>query len=210
MPTPDTVTIPRLTTPRLLLRAYRRDDFDAFAADAADPLARAHMGGVQDRRTAWRHSLPASGSWVIGGMGWWIVEDRERGVVGSVGVFRREVRPDVEMGWVIHRPHWGRGFASEAAAAALRHAMEVWRAGRVIAIVGKGNEASAGVARKIGMRREGEIDYFGETDDLFVFEEQDRVATKLDAPVHIGMPVTHEAPPSPTGAGAARARGDRR
>jgi [ribosomal protein S5]-alanine N-acetyltransferase len=56
---------------------------------------------------------------------------------------------------VCDRPFWGRGYASEAAKAALDHALSEL-GGRVIAIIAPDNAASHGVAKRIGMRRESE------------------------------------------------------
>lgn len=161
--------IPRIQTPRLLLREPRLADFEVFAADAADPLARAHIGGPQDRREAWRRLHISAGGWVLQGMGWWTVEALGGGPVGSVGVFRRETGPEVEIGWIIHRSSWGKGYATEAARAALRHAVEVWGIRRVTAYIPKENAASVAVATKIGMHAEGEAELYGEWDLLYAW-----------------------------------------
>jgi len=148
-------SVPRLTTARLLLREPRLDDFESFAANAADPLARVHIGGPLSRREAWRRFLAAAGTWVTQGKGWWVIEVPGLGPVGTVGVFRRETGPELEIGWSVDRPFWGRGFASEAAQAALDDALS--RLGdRVIALIAPDNAASMAVAVHIGMRREGE------------------------------------------------------
>jgi RimJ/RimL family protein N-acetyltransferase len=87
-----------------------------------------------------------------------MIEDPEHGAVGSVGVFRRETGPELEIGWHVLRPFWGRGYASEAAKAALDYALNDLQAARVIAIVAPANAPSHAVAQRIGMRREGEKD----------------------------------------------------
>lgn len=155
------VTIPRIQTARLLLREPQRTDFEALSVDAADPIAMAHLGGPTTRREVWRNFLLGAGSWLVSGAGWWTVEHPTRGPVGTVGVFRRELRPDLEMGWVIVRAHWGQGFATEAASAALHFARQSWPQERVIAHVDQGNQASIGVAEKLGFRLEGPADFYG-------------------------------------------------
>src|SRR5450830_1666682 len=40
-----TIAVPYLHTERLLLREYRREDFDVFAAHLADPVSAFHLGG---------------------------------------------------------------------------------------------------------------------------------------------------------------------
>jgi RimJ/RimL family protein N-acetyltransferase len=164
-------SIPHIMTARLLLREPRLDDFEAFAANAADPLARTHIGGPLARRDAWRTFLALAGTWLLQQKGWWTIDLPGTGTIGEVGVFRRETGPEPEIGWALHRAHWGRGYAREAAQAALDHAVRVQGARRVIAFVGVNNAPSAGVAECIGMRRETELDFYGSRHWRFAFGE---------------------------------------
>jgi RimJ/RimL family protein N-acetyltransferase len=167
--TPPATTIPRVDTERLLLREWRLGDFDGYANEMADPLARVHMAGVVDRRAAWRFFVAGAGMWMLLGTGWWAIELRAtRECVGMVGIFYRETQldhmttADLEIGWTIYRPHWRRGFATEAARAALRFGFERLSPPRVIAHVSPDNSASIGVARAIGMTFDAETDFYGE------------------------------------------------
>ncbi len=66
-------------------------DFEACAANFADPAATMFMGGVIDRRAAWRIFAAQTGSWFLNGGGWRAIQQREGGsVVGTVGAFLRE------------------------------------------------------------------------------------------------------------------------
>jgi hypothetical protein len=74
---PFAACVPRLSTARLLLREPRLGDFDAFAANGADPVACAASGvPVRDRREAWRSFHSAAGHWLVHGIGGWF--DRPR------------------------------------------------------------------------------------------------------------------------------------
>jgi RimJ/RimL family protein N-acetyltransferase len=163
------VLVPRLKTARLLLREPRIEDFERFAANVADPLARFHIGGALTRRDAWRHFHAMAGNWMTQGMGWWAVEEPTLGVVGYVGVFRRETVPEHEIGWSIDREHWGKGFAAEAARAALDFTVATRDAERIVAYVGTKNEQSVSVATKIGMRLEAEVTFYDAPHFLYVF-----------------------------------------
>ena len=168
---PFTATIPRIQTDRLLLREHRRADFDDFAANSADPEATTFLSGVSDRRTAWRIYLASTGSWVLDGRGWWSVELRATGVmVGTVGVFVRESAPDFEIGWTVFRAHWRKGYGAEAAQAALDHAFTDYGTKRVIAHIDPKNEGSIGVALKIGMRFEGDADFYGQPTSRYAID----------------------------------------
>lgn len=163
---PDTApptAVPRVRTARLLLREFRREDFDAFAANMADPIAMEHLNGVLDRRGAYRVFAGAMGYWMLEGAGWWAIElEAERAIVGTVGAFYRERPCDLEVGWTIFRPYWRRGIASEAAAAALEFGFTRLGERRAIAHIDAGNAASVGVSQKLGMQYEGEVDFFGQ------------------------------------------------
>jgi RimJ/RimL family protein N-acetyltransferase len=155
--------IPRIRTARLLLRELRESDFDAFAQNLADPVAAEFLSGTVDRRTAFRIFLGSFGFWTLRGAGWWAVELLETGeFVGSVGAFYRERPSDLELGWTIVRRFWRRGFASEAAAAALWFGTEQLAATRVVAHIDAKNIPSVRVAEGLGMTYEGEVDFFGE------------------------------------------------
>ena len=158
------VAIPRVVTPRLVLRAYKRTDFDAYVANSADPLAVAFTGGVIDSRAAWRFFCAGVGGWVLGTGGWLAVtrpeDDR---MIGVVGAFRREIAPDVvEVGWSIFRDHWRKGYAAEAAKGMVDLAFDEWKEERVIAYIAAANTASLGVAKNLGMTYEGEGSFYGE------------------------------------------------
>lgn len=158
------VSVPRIATPRLLLREFRMSDFEAFAENLADPVATEHLSGVADRRAALRIFAAQMGFWMLQGAGWWGIELKETGeLVGTVGAFFREPGaspcslrspPDLELGWVLYRRFWRQGFATEAAAAALAFSVEAHKPSRVIAHISPGNVASIGVSRQLGMHYE--------------------------------------------------------
>jgi RimJ/RimL family protein N-acetyltransferase len=166
-----TITIPRLTTARLLLREFRVADFDGYAENMANPVATKFLSSTADRRAAWRMFMSATGSWVLNGTGWWSLEVRESGeVVGEVGAFVRETSSAFEIGWNVYPRFWRQGFASEAARAALEFTFDVHRAKRVIAHVTEANIASVAVTRKLGMKYEGEVDFYGEPIGRYAIE----------------------------------------
>lgn len=144
-------------TERLLLRPYWPEDADALFGGIADEgvvrnLARAPwpylpkharefvMRAQDPRYPVFLITLPsADGS----------------EVVGCIGIDRSETA-DAEIGYWIARPHWGRGFASEAA----RGVLEVARLlghNRIEAGHFTDNPASGRVLRKIGFAPTGKI-----------------------------------------------------
>lgn len=168
---PPTFSIPRVATKRLLLREFRVSDFDDYADHLADPVATEHLSGVVDRRAAWRLFSAGMGFWMLHGAGWWAVELGEMGkAVGTVGAFFREKSDELELGWTVYRPYWGQGIASEAAAAALEHALAAHHKSHAIAHISDDNRASIRVSERIGMRFDRVVDFFGERTGRYVFE----------------------------------------
>jgi len=166
------VTVPRLQTQRLLLREYRVEDFEAFAAHLADPESTAFLGSA-DRQTAWRVFGCHAGLWLLYGAGWWSVEVRETGqLVGHVGAFFRESLSGLEIGWNTYRAFWGQGFAGEAAAEAVRHALEVRREPQVRAFIDPRNAPSIRVALRLGMRHEAETLLYGKPVGRYTLEQR--------------------------------------
>ena len=152
-----------LETPRLLLRQFEERDVDALAAMYADPGMMQFLGtgSTFSRDETWRAISGMLGHWVMRGYGMWAVEERETGfMVGRVGFINPAGWPGFELGWVIDRKRWGRGYAPEAAAVALTYAKDVLRQQRVISLIRPGNAASIRVAEKIGERREGSVQLF--------------------------------------------------
>ncbi len=144
--------IPRLETERLLLRDMRGGDLDAWAAIMADPdVARYVAPAPLTRDEAWRSIAVALGHWQLRGYGAWAVELKASGeMIGRVGMINPEGWPGLEIGWTLGKPWWGRGYATEAAAAAMRYAFLTQPVERLISIIDPGNAASQAVAVRLG------------------------------------------------------------
>ena len=168
-------SVPHLHTERLTLSEYRRLDFDAFAAHCADPVSAAHLV-LADRQAAWRIFCSQAGLWLIHGAGWWAVEEKATGqLVGTVGAFFREDATVMELGWNTYRAFWGRGFANEAAAAALSHALEIRREPKVRALIASTNESSLRVARRLGLTYEAQTEIYGKAVGVYTREREGSV-----------------------------------
>jgi RimJ/RimL family protein N-acetyltransferase len=103
--------------------------------------------------------------WEEHGLGYWCV--RERGsdrIIGYAGVKRMLMhgRPVLNLVYRFVPEVWGRGFATEAAAAVLSKAREEMGAETIVARVRPGNRASQNVARKVGLQRDPAMDCQGE------------------------------------------------
>lgn len=153
-----------LETERLRLRKFRESDWDPYAAMCADPDVMRYLGsGVTiGREEAWRSLSQFLGHWQLKGYGMWALEEKATGeFVGRAGFLHPPDWPGFELGWVLAKPHWGRGYAIEAAREALRHAFEVLHRDRVISLIRPANERSIRVAERLGETLAGEVDFRG-------------------------------------------------
>jgi RimJ/RimL family protein N-acetyltransferase len=67
--------------------------------------------------------------------------------------------PCVEIGWRLARAHWGRGYAQEAAAAALDHGFGVLGLDEIVSFTVPANHRSRAVMERLGMRRSAADDF---------------------------------------------------
>ena len=151
-----------IETARLLLRQFLEADIDLYARMCADPEVMRHIGDGRTltREETWRAMATALGHWVLRGYGVYAVEEKASGrFVGRVGLINPEGWPGLEVGWMIGREHWGRGFATEAGVAVVRMAYQALGATHVISLIRPENVASIRVAEKLGGIRESTIEF---------------------------------------------------
>lgn len=142
-------------TPRLVLRQWRGADRQPFAALNADPLVTEYLlplTGPESDALADRLAAGIDEH----GWGFWAVE--APGVapfIGFVGIKSLPptlpFAPGVEIGWRLARPHWGKGYASEAARAALKVGFEQVGLDEIVAFTATGNLRSRAVMERLGM-----------------------------------------------------------
>jgi RimJ/RimL family protein N-acetyltransferase len=88
---------------------------------------------------------------MLRGYGAWAVERKsDSAMVGRVGMINPEGWPGLEIGWTLGKAAWGKGYATEAAAAALRYAFLTQPVDRLISNIDPENVASQAVANRLG------------------------------------------------------------
>ncbi|HEX5960911.1 MAG TPA: GNAT family N-acetyltransferase [Rhodanobacteraceae bacterium] len=148
-PTPE----PVLETARLILRPPRREDFDGYAEMLGDDEATRYIGGSSPRGAAWRRFLQMPGAWMVQGFGMFSVIDKgTREWLGQAGPWQPEGWPGTEVGWTFRRSAWGRGYAREAATAAIDWAFDHLGWQEVIHCIDPGNQRSRALAEHLGSR----------------------------------------------------------
>ncbi len=147
-----------MTTERLRLRRFRPDDRAWYAAVNADAAVTRFLN--PDRpftRTESDASLATiEGHWASEGFGLWAAERRDTGEpIGFIGLakpfFVPEVLPRVEVGWRLGRAHWGHGFATEGARAAIEQGFTTLGLDQIVSITVHDNHRSQRVMAKLGL-----------------------------------------------------------
>lgn len=162
--------IPTIETERLIMRAFREEDFEAYAAMMADPMVTRFLSDGQplSRFDAWRQMAMMMGHWALRGFGIWAVESRETGeFMGRIGCFMPEGWAGFEIGYTLAQRFWRRGYAREGAAASLRYARETLGRRDIISVIREGNEGSVAVARSLGAELDGQVPFFGGTARIY-------------------------------------------
>ena len=146
------LAIPQLETERLIMRGPCAEDFEPFAKMMADPdVARYIAPAPMERSDAWRALSSAIGHWSMRGYGGWSVIRKSDGAfIGRVGMVHPEGWPGLEVGWTIDKPYWGKGYATEAAEAAMRYAFLTQAVDRIISNIDPANVPSQAVAVRVG------------------------------------------------------------
>jgi len=144
-----------LETARLILREMSLEDLDFVAAMLADPAVMRYYPKCYSRDEASAWVQRQIDRYARYGHGLWLALEKTTGQpVGQVGLVVQTVRgvEEREVGYLVHRPFWRRGLATEAARACRDYALTVLNSPRVIALVRPENLPSQGVAQKIGLQ----------------------------------------------------------
>lgn len=144
-----TVTIPVLTTDRLILRAPSNDDVEHIIAFYADPVRSEGFGGILPRDQAWRWFASVLGHWHLRGYGFWTVTLNGT-PAGFVGLWNPEGWPEPELGWMMFDGFEGQGIAYEAALAIRDHAYTHMGFTTLISNINPGNDRSVALATRLG------------------------------------------------------------
>lgn len=153
-------------TARLRLRNWREDDIEPFIRHTTPEAVMRYLGGVKTRALAEGVVRERFMRWQKEhAFTFWVAERKDDGAfLGFCGLKIADgrnspVAGSVEVGWRFREDVWGRGYAREAATAALDRAFDRVGAERVVALTVDGNKASWGLMRRLGMQRRQDLDY---------------------------------------------------
>jgi RimJ/RimL family protein N-acetyltransferase len=139
---------------------WREPDVDALHAIYADPDVGASLTPMRHREDVASQIEGFTRTWAERGFGQWAAEEKATGrFAGRIGLLLHgdwSLGPgEAEMGWVLARAFWGRGFATEGLGATLGFAFDTRGLERVVTLVPRVNKAAARLLEKLGLTRKG-------------------------------------------------------
>jgi len=153
-----------IRTERLILRPWQDSDLPLFAAQNADPVVMRFLHGPLTREQSDAYAARAMAHLAAYGFAKWAVE--VPGVapfIGAVGLthvpFEADFTPAVEAAWRLNRAHWGQGYATEAARAAIADGFQRIGLRQIVAITAIDNHASRRVMQRLGMQYASDFDH---------------------------------------------------
>jgi RimJ/RimL family protein N-acetyltransferase len=162
--------VPVIETARLRLRGRTLEDFPFFLEMWKDPEVTRFIGGKpRGEEETWTKYLRMLGHWSVMGFGYWVIEERDSSkLVGEVGFgdFKRDMTPSIkgepEIGWVLASFAHGKGYATEAALAAVRWGDERFGGARMSCIIEPEHFTSIRIAEKCGFKETARTRYGGD------------------------------------------------
>lgn len=155
---------PRFRTARLVLREWCDDDRSPFASLNADPGVMEHFPAVLDRNESDELFDLIQAHFAAHGFGLWATEyPGVASFIGFVGInrvpFEAPFTPAVEVGWRLARPHWGRGYATEAALAVVAYGFSDLDLDEIVSFTTPNNLRSRAVMERLGMTHDPADDF---------------------------------------------------
>jgi RimJ/RimL family protein N-acetyltransferase len=163
-----------LETDRLYLREYEINDQEGLAKIYSDAEVMKYIGrgGVLDaektlnRIEAWRNKYYHEWGFGI----WALIEKASGNLIGQCGFNILKETSEVEIAYLLAKEFWGKGYATEISRAAISYGFTVLNLKRIVALAYPENIPSINVIQKLGMKYEGEKEFFGKKFIFFSME----------------------------------------
>ena len=150
-----------IETERLLLRQFSLADVDELHAIYSKDEVMQYAGGIRTREQVENYIENILKSWEKNKLGMWAIAWKNAPkIIGRGGLCFLDKTPEIEVGYVLDRPSWHLGIATEVAKASLRYGFEVLNLDRIVAIANPKNFPSRRVMEKAGMKYEKDAFYY--------------------------------------------------
>ncbi len=155
-----------IKTDRLILRPWKEEDIEPFAQLNGDPHVMKYFPSTLTKEVSDQMAKRMQNKIEERGWGWWAVSVPEvADFIGFIGLnnvdqsFQVPFTPAIEIGWRLASNYWGKGYASEGAAACLKYGFEVLKLAEIVSFTSVPNNRSRRVMEKIGMHRDSKDDF---------------------------------------------------
>ena len=153
-----------LETERLILRTWQEKDFVPFCAMNQNPKVMEYFPSVLNESESRAIVDKVKQHFKEHGYTWYSTALKSSGeFIGMVGLikasFDAHFTPTTEIGWRLMEKHWGKGYATEAAKAALDFAFTELKLPEVVSFTTKDNGRSRRVMEKVGLQYEPKDDF---------------------------------------------------
>ena len=158
------MTVPTFRTSRLTLRPFSPDDASDLHEILLTPGILKYYPSTQPPELERVQKLVQRqiDHWVELGYGWWAVESNlDRKLIGWSGLQFLTETEEIEIGYLLNKPYWGKGLATESAQVGINFGFEQLGIQEIIGITHPENIASQRVLEKIGLEFQREAEYFG-------------------------------------------------
>ena len=141
----------QLETARLSFRLWKNTDFHHFKENFSDERFAKFLGGTKSDEEAWRLMATYVGHYQLNGFGYLAIEEKDTSnFVGTVGLWKSEPWPELELGYWLVEQGRGKGYATEAGQKCLEYAFNTLAVSSVVSYIDARNDASQKVARRLG------------------------------------------------------------
>lgn len=162
------MTVPVIETERLRLRGWEERDFPAYAAFRADAERQTFLGEAMTTDRAWERFCSHLGVWALRGYGLFAVAEKSSDeVIGHTGIWFPLEIDEPELSWSLFAGQTGKGYATEAAAAARSWAYDSLNWPPLMSLIDPDNFPSKAVAGRLGAVFENETTLYGEPRHLY-------------------------------------------
>ena len=145
----------QLETARVVLRQWRSEDYAEFASMNADPDVMRYFPSLLSRKESDALTKKFDNLIAQKGWGFWVAQRKsDNAFIGLVGLNQADDLPVancMEVGWRLAKAYWGKGYATEAATAALYFAFSILEQDQVAAFTTIENSPSRNVMSRLGM-----------------------------------------------------------
>jgi len=150
-------------TERLFIRPVQLTDAEALFGFRSDPECAEFMSSIPLNVAEMRERIQKTASEINQSGTWFqfvIFEKDERSVVGDIGLHflaSDTQNKQVELGYILHKKYWGKGYATEALMPIVDYLVYTLDKHRLVANIDPSNYPSIRLVEKLGFRKEGHL-----------------------------------------------------